>query len=71
MARRKKRRPAHPGPSYSCPHCGERVDTWPDLGGGEHQTYIEDCPVCCRPNRITATLDETGREFSVDVVAED
>jgi hypothetical protein len=47
---------------YQCPHCGEEVDTDPDPGGGLTQDYIEDCPVCCRPNRIFATYvaDEDG-----------
>jgi hypothetical protein len=47
---------------YICPHCGEGVDTSPDPGGGEEQEYIEDCPVCCRANRILATYspDEDG-----------
>jgi hypothetical protein len=74
---RRKKRPARTRPdanastTFACPHCGEQVDSWPDLGGGEHQTYIEDCPVCCRPNRITATLDESGRDFVLDVAPED
>jgi hypothetical protein len=38
--------------AYVCPHCGQRVDTVPDFGGGFDTTYIEDCPLCCRPNRI-------------------
>jgi hypothetical protein len=47
---------------YTCPHCGEGVDTDPDPGGGLEQEYIEDCAVCCRPNRIVATfsVDEDG-----------
>jgi hypothetical protein len=47
---------------YACPHCGEEVDTDPDPGGGPHQEYIEDCPVCCRPNRIVASFsaDDDG-----------
>jgi transcription elongation factor Elf1 len=72
--RKKRSRSARKQPSttsFSCPHCGEQVDSWPDLGGGERQTYIEDCPVCCRPNRITAVLDESGRDFFLEVVAED
>ena len=39
---------------YICPHCGEEVDTSPDPGAGLEQTYVEDCPVCCRPNLIVA-----------------
>jgi len=74
---RRKKRPsrrktdANASTTFACPHCGEMVSSWPDLGGGERQTYIEDCPVCCRPNSITATLDESGRDFTLEVVAED
>jgi len=67
MPRRRKPR----GTTFFCPHCGEEIECSPDLGGGEHQSYIEDCSVCCRPNRITAVLDESGREFQVEVVAEE
>jgi hypothetical protein len=50
---------------YQCPHCGEAVDTAPDPGGGFHQEYVEDCPVCCRPNRIVADYspDEDGYQI--------
>jgi hypothetical protein len=52
---------------YMCPHCGEEVDTDPDPGGGEEQEYIEDCPVCCRPNRVVAAYDEDEGTFVVHV----
>ena len=55
---------------YRCPHCGELVDTWPDPGGGEAQLYVEDCPVCCRPNRIQAQWDERHEDFEVEVAAD-
>lgn len=55
---------------YSCPHCGENVDTEPDLGGGRSQQYIEDCPVCCRPNRILARYSRELNDFELDVSAE-
>lgn len=48
-----------------CPHCGETIDTDPDLGGGEEQTYIEDCPVCCRPNRIVVVYSPADDTFQV------
>jgi hypothetical protein len=35
-----------------CPFCGELGAIFVDEGGGEHQTYIEDCPVCCRPRVV-------------------
>jgi hypothetical protein len=54
---------------YRCPHCGEIVDTWPDEGAGEAQIYVEDCPVCCRPNQIHARLDPEGA-LRLEVTAE-
>ncbi len=53
-----------------CPHCGEPIDTWPDLGGGEEQTYIEDCSVCCRPIRFHAVYSDDDDGFVVDVSAD-
>ena len=38
----------------TCPYCGEDVELVIDEGGGDQQSYVEDCPVCCRPNRIFA-----------------
>jgi hypothetical protein len=55
---------------YTCPHCGEEVDTDPDPGGGAEQDYIEDCPVCCRANRIVASLGEDDGDYAVQAFAE-
>ncbi len=68
--RMKKRRRRSPYNTYACPHCGEEVDSSPDLGGGEVQSYIEDCPVCCRPNHIHAVLDPETGEHTLTVTAE-
>lgn len=57
-------------PFFSCPHCGEEVDTDPDPGGGEEQEYIEDCPVCCRPNRIFATFEPEEDAYVVHASGE-
>jgi len=35
-----------------CPFCGQTDELAIDLGGGESQTYTEDCAVCCRPRII-------------------
>lgn len=51
--------------TFLCPHCGETIDTDPDPGGGEEQTYIEDCPVCCRPNRISVVFSADDDAFHV------
>ena len=55
---------------YTCPHCGEEVDTDPDPGGGEEQEYIEDCAVCCRPNRIVARFVPEDDGYVVEAFAE-
>ena len=55
---------------YTCPHCGEPVDTYPDPGGGEVQDYVEDCPVCCRPNQIHAEYDSVEDAFRVEAAPE-
>jgi hypothetical protein len=53
-------------PEYMCPHCGETVETDVDLGGGESQEYVEDCQVCCRPNRLWVHIGEAG-DIEVEV----
>ena len=43
--------------SLSCPYCGEAVDLAIDEGGGSPQSYVEDCPVCCRPRQVEVAHD--------------
>jgi len=49
---KKKRRPSRRTGSVTCPFCGESEEIYVDLGGGQHQSYTEDCPVCCRPRTV-------------------
>jgi hypothetical protein len=35
-----------------CPFCGEFGAVTLDEGGGEQQTYVEDCAVCCKPRVV-------------------
>jgi len=44
----------------SCPYCGEIVDVVIDEGGGRRQSYIEDCPVCCRPWQVDVAQGGDG-----------
>ena len=41
----------------SCPYCGEPVELSIDESGGSHQTYVEDCPVCCQPWQVQFLRD--------------
>ena len=71
---------ARPGPphngtmdetaDYTCPHCGETIQLAVDPTGGDEQTYIEDCPVCCNPNLLHVVFNERA-EASVSAEAAD
>ncbi|MHC4995199.1 MAG: CPXCG motif-containing cysteine-rich protein [Planctomycetota bacterium] len=47
--------------TYICDACGEEIVIPFDLSAGEHQEFVEDCPVCCRPNVIHAEVDAAGQ----------
>jgi DNA replicative helicase MCM subunit Mcm2 (Cdc46/Mcm family) len=46
--------------SYVCDSCGEEIVVPVDASAGESQEYVEDCPVCCRPNVIHVAIDPDG-----------
>ncbi len=46
--------------SYVCDSCGEEIVIPIDPSEGEHQQYVEDCPVCCHPNVISLDYDSSG-----------
>jgi hypothetical protein len=46
--------------------CGEWNETTVDSEGGAHQTYIEDCFVCCHPNTLYITIDEEAQTATID-----
>ena len=46
--------------SYICDACGEEIIIPLDLTEGSSQTYVEDCPVCCRANTIHVHIDDDG-----------
>ncbi len=45
---------------YVCDACGEEIIIPLDLTEGTSQTYVEDCPVCCRANTIHVHIDDDG-----------
>lgn len=45
---------------YVCDWCGEEIVVPLDLSAGERQEYVEDCPICCRPNVIVVDVDDEG-----------
>jgi hypothetical protein len=42
-----------------CPYCGESIDIAVD-DSVDHQQYVEDCQVCCRPINLAVSVDEDG-----------
>ena len=56
------------GQDATCPHCWETVNLTFDLSVPE-QSYIEDCPVCCRPMAVSYTVANGEiAQFSVEPV---
>lgn len=65
MARRRPKRKRSPNSasdqaSYICDACGEEIVIPLDPSAGASQEYVEDCPVCCRPNLIHVEFEEGG-----------
>lgn len=46
--------------AYICDACGEEIVIPVDVSAGTHQTYVEDCPVCCQPSVIHVEVEEDG-----------
>ena len=46
--------------NYTCQSCGEEIVIPVDVSQGGDQEYVEDCPVCCRPNVIHIHIDQDG-----------
>ncbi len=42
---------------WRCQYCGVENTVWVDLTAADKQDFIEECRVCCRPNRIIIKVD--------------
>ena len=49
---RENQRPLASTVEVSCPFCGQLGEVAIDEGGGEHQTFVEDCSECCKPRVV-------------------
>jgi hypothetical protein len=59
--KKRRRRPAPTEQaSYTCDACGEEIVIPIDLSAGNSQEYVEDCPICCRPNVIHVEIQNGG-----------
>ncbi len=57
------KRPLNSSAELACPFCGEVSAVFLDEGGGENQTFVEDCAVCCRPRIVH--LEATGGDVHI------
>jgi len=48
-----------------CAYCGESNSTFVDPSQGGEQNYIEDCQVCCRPNRLHVFYNEWEETYQI------
>ncbi len=50
---------------FQCAGCGEWNITSVDESAGGHQSYVEDCQVCCKPNVLRVDYDRAAGEFVI------
>jgi hypothetical protein len=50
---------------YTCAYCGESISTFVDISAGSHQSYVEDCQVCCQPNILYIQINEDTLEIEI------
>jgi hypothetical protein len=50
---------------FQCACCGEWNETVVDHSAGLHQSYVEDCQVCCKPNLLRIEYDHSSAEFMI------
>ena len=55
--------------SSQCPYCGETVEIAVDEVGVSSESYVEDCPVCCRPWQVQVFRE--GPEIAVQLSRDD
>jgi hypothetical protein len=46
--------------AFQCAGCGEWNETVVDESGGDRQSYVEDCQVCCKPNVLAIRREREG-----------
>ena len=54
---------------HTCPYCGEPVEVGVDPVGPDQESYVEDCPVCCRPWNVWVSRE--GEEVQVRLGRDD
>ncbi len=48
---------------WTCQYCGVHNSVWLDMTVEGKQDFIEDCRICCRPNRIIIIHDDESNVY--------
>lgn len=51
---------------FMCAYCGEVNATTVDISAGLDQDYVEDCQICCRPNRLQIQIDPQTMQATIE-----
>jgi cysteine-rich CPXCG protein len=51
---------------FTCAYCLEQNSVFIDPSGGSNQHYVEDCQVCCQPNRLFIAWNEDENAYIID-----
>jgi hypothetical protein len=47
----------------TCPYCFESFSVQVDPSEGDHQSWVWDCEVCCRPIDVSVSWDEDADTY--------
>ena len=53
--------------TWVCQYCGEENEVWIDLTIEDKQDFVEECSICCRPNRIILSPTQEDDLVTVEV----
>jgi hypothetical protein len=56
--------------AYRCRYCGQLNEVLVDLSAGNHQEFVEDCSVCCRPNFLKVKIDLDAESVTIEAEIE-
>ena len=48
---------------FTCPHCGVDLSARLDVNGGQEQSYVQDCEICCKSIQIEVRFDGDEVEY--------
>lgn len=55
---------------FVCAYCFETNSVFVDPSGGSMQSYVEDCQVCCQPNQLSITWDDSQEVYHIESMPE-